>query len=94
MLVEDAINHPFCDRHAEANWLIEAEYGPHYSAARWFGATSDKVRMKYCRALKELVELGLVQRCVDSHSGKVLNISLTPAGIVAADRIGAVAATG
>ena len=88
MLIEDAINHPFRDIYAEQDWGIESTYGPSYSPARWFGAGSGAEGMRYSRALQSLVKLGLVQRCVDSHSGRVLNISLTPEGVEAADKIG------
>lgn len=88
MIVEDAINHRFCNKDEEEDWLIQVEHGPHYSACRWFGISADADRMRYCRALKELVAMGLVQRCVDAHSGRVLNIALTDEGKRRADAIG------
>ena len=88
MLVEDAINHPFRDVFAEREWGIESTYGPHYSPARWFGATAGADRMRYSRAVRALADAGLTQLTFDSGSGRVCNISLTPAGKRKADAIG------
>jgi hypothetical protein len=62
-----------------ANYDETIEHGPDYAFGSWFEYSSEAARMRYRRAIDELVGNGMMTT-YSRHGGRLTKIMLTPEG--------------
>ena len=88
LILEDATDADYRYQWDRRDWELQVDVGPAYNSREWFNVNDDRSRQRYCRAIKRLVNAGLVDAFDLFDDGRTTHIALTEAGIAAVESLG------